>query len=192
VAKERITWRGRTVAPRTPREAWRRFAAEMGLILTVLAGVLVIAYITGDGSSLMRVTVWWDYLWVKLMTVVLLPVVFGYEIWLLRRRLVAFAKGEIFVDDDELSPDAVPAMSTRKRRETPAQAKRRKAFVRELALVTVVWLFCAGVIGWVTVSEWWQGKPTGQVGLMFIALLVVYPVYVVLSVHLKREKDRGR
>lgn len=191
MAEERTSWRGRIVAPRTPREAWVRFGTEVGLVLTIVAGIAAIVILTDDGDTL-RPKLWLDYFWINLMAVVLVPLVLGYEIWLLRRRLQAFAKGEVFVDDDEVSPDAVPAASKRKRRETPAQARRRKAFWRELILVTVVWLFCAGLFGWVTVTEWIGGRSAGVVGKVFLLLLVLYPVYVILSVSLKNDKDRGR
>ena len=190
MAKERDSWRGRMIAPRTPKEAWVRFAKEAVVILAVVAGILVLVILTDDGQTL-RYKLWVEYFWVSWSAVILVPLVLGYQIWLLWQRLRAFAKGEVFVDVDEVSADAVPAASRRKRRETPAQARRRKAFWRELVLVTVIWLFCAGLFGWASVTEWIGGRSAGIVGKMFLVLLVLYPAYVILSVSLKNDKDRG-
>jgi hypothetical protein len=189
---ERSTWRGRTVAPRIPREAWRRFAVETAVVLAVVGGIVVIAMIVSSADLTLRPKVAWDYLWVRVTAALLVPLVLGYEIWLLWSRLAAFRRGTVFVDDDEVAPDAVPPPATRKRRETPAQARRRRAFWRELALVTAIWLFCTGLVGWVAFADWQAGRPLGDMGKLFLGLLVLYPAYVVLSVYLKNEKDRGR
>lgn len=192
MTEPRRTWRGKDVAPQTPREAWRRFAVESAVVLVVVGGIVAIAVIASSGDLTLRPKVLWDYLWVRVTAVLLVPVVLGYEIWLLWSRLAAFRRGEVFVDDDEVAPDAVAPGSTRKRRETPAQVRRRKAFWRELAIVTAIWLFFAGLVGWVAFADWQAGRPMGEMGKLFLGLLVMYPAYVVLSVYLKNEKDRGR
>lgn len=192
MADGRSSWRGKRVAPRTPGAAWAVFFRETGFALVLVLGVLAIALIVAGGDLALRPRHTWDYLWVRVTLILILPLALGYEVWLLWTRLAAFRRGEVFVDDDEVSPDAVPAGPARKRRETPAQAKRRKAFWRELVLVTGVWLFCTGVVGWVSWAEWQAGRPLGQMGTLLIGLLVLYPVYVLLSVWLKNEKDRGR
>lgn len=192
MAVDRRIWRGKRVAPRTPGEAWLAFAREAGFALVLVAGALAIALIAVGGDINLRPRIAWDYLWVKVTLALILPLVLGYELWLLWTRLAALRRGEVFVDDDEVSPDAVPARSGRNRRETPAQAKRRKAFWREMTLVTAIWLFCTGIVCWVSLAEWQAGRPLGQMGLLLLGLMVMYPAYVVLSVWLKNEKDRGR
>jgi hypothetical protein len=192
VTVKRRIWRGKRLAPRTPGEAWLAFAREAGFALVLVAGALAIALIAAGGDINLRPRIAWDYLWVKVALALILPLVLGYEIWLLWTRLASLRQGEVFVADDEVSPDAVPSASGRKRRETPAQARRRKAFWRETALVTAIWLFCIGIVSWVSLADWQAGRPLGQMGRLLAGLLVVYPVYVVLSVWLKNEKDRGR
>ena len=192
MTEARRSWRGRRIAPRTPAEAWGAFLRGAGFALVLVVGALAIALIAFGGDMGLRPRNAWDFLWVKATLVLILPVALGYEAWLLWSRLAAFRRGEVFVDEDEVSPEAVPAGPVRKRRETPAQARRRKAFWRELALVTAIWLFCAGIVGWIVLSDLQAGRPPGQMGALFLGLLVLYPVYVMLSVWLKTEKDRGR
>lgn len=132
-----------------------------------------------------------DWLWIILSAAWVVPVIVGLEIWLLWKRLSAFRRGEVFVDDDEVAPEDAPPVSRRKRRETPAQARRRRKFWRELGLITVVWLFCTGLIGWVSFDYWMSGKPLGNMGTVLLGLLVVYPVLLVIMVQDKQDKDRG-
>lgn len=192
MTEPRRTWRGKMVSPRTPAEAWWRFAVEMTVILAILGGIFVVALMTWTGGVTLEPKARVTYLWIIIGAGAILPLVVGYEFWILWKRLSAFARGEVFVDVDEVSPEDAPAPAVRKRRETPAQAKRRKAFWREMILVTVIWLFCVGVMGWVAASEWLDGKPLGNLGTMLAGLMVLYPIYVILSVYLKNEKDRGR
>lgn len=184
-------WRGKRVAPRTPGEAWGAFARAMGLALVIGAGIAVILLFVAQGQVSLNPRNRWDFFWIKLGALTVGPLVVGYEIWLLWSRLSAFRRGEVFVDFDEHSPDAVPAASTRKKRETVAQIKRRKSFWRFMAFVTAVWLFCTGAVALLLVDDFRQGRPLGETGLFLIGLVVIYLVIVVLSVKEKRDKDRG-
>ena len=179
------------VSPQTAGEAWRRFALEMAGILAIVGGILAIALLLAPGGATLMPKGRMDYLWIILGAGMVLPLAFGYEIWLLGKRLAAFRRGEVFVDDDEIAPADAPAPSRRKWRETPAQARRRRAFWREMALITVVWLFCTGLFGWVAVDQWLEGKPVGTFGPILLGLVILYPVIVYLSVYLKNQKDRG-
>jgi hypothetical protein len=185
------SWRGRAVAPATPAEAWRAFGRETAVILAVIAGVAVVALlIAGRGIGPVFRTEW-AFFWLVVGAAVLVPLALGYEVWLLRRRLAAFAAGGVFVDADEVSP-AVATQAGRKRRETPAQRRRRRAFLREAAVFGTVWLFCTGMVGWMTWHDWQAGRPgLGQSVSLFVALLAALPVWLVLSLWLKSRADRG-
>ena len=188
----RRTWRGKWVSPQTPGEAWRRFAVDLAVILAVAGGVLAVTLMALPGGVNLNPGAERTYLFVLIGAAIVLPVMLGYEIWLLWQRLSAFRRGEVFVDVDEVAPEDAPPPSRRKRRETPAQARRRKKFWREMFIFGAIWLFCTGLLGWASISEWLAGRSAGNIGLMFMAVLALLPVYVVLSVHLKLEKDRRR
>jgi hypothetical protein len=191
MTEPRRTWRGKRVAPRTPREAWGAFARAMGLALVVGAGIAAIMLLVAQDQVSLNPKNRWDFFWIKVAAYTVGPLVLGYEVWILWTRLSAFRRGEVFVDSDEVSPDAVPAPSTRKRRETPAQKKRRKSFWRMMIFITAVWLFCFGAVGVLVVDDFRKGRPFGETGLLWVGLLVIYVVIVVLSVKEKRDADRG-
>ena len=191
MTEARSTWRGRRVAPRTPGEAWGAFARAIGLALVIGAGIAAIMMLTAQGDVSLNPKNRWDFFWIKLGALTIGPLVLAYEVWLLWRRLSAFKRGEFFVDDDEHSPDAVPAPSNRKKRETLAQKKRRKDFWRMMIFITAVWLFCAGAAAVLVVDDFRKGRPFGEAGMFLIGLVVIYVVIVVLSVKEKRDKDRG-
>lgn len=167
------------------------FARAIGLALVIGAGIVVIMMMATQGEISLNARNRFDFFWIKVGAIVFGPLVLGYEIWLLWTRLAAFRRGEVFVDDDEHAPDAVPAPSTRKRRETPAQKKRRRAFWRVMIFITAVWLFCAGAAAVLLFDDFRKGRPMGESGLFLIGLVVIYIVIVVLTVKEKRDKDRG-
>lgn len=188
----RTTWHGRRVAPQTPAQAWAAFGRETGLALAMVAGVLAIALVVAAGEIDLRPRVLWDYIWVKWTVALIVPLILGYEAWLLRTRLAALRAGDVHVEPDEVDPAAVPPPSRRRRKPTPAQARRARAFRRELILVTAIWLFCAGAAGFMLVQDLRAGRPlTGQSGGMLAGLVALYVAYVVLSLRLKRDADRG-
>lgn len=191
MALGRRSWRGRLVAPRTPAEAWRAFALEMLTFLAIVAGILVVFVLTAQGGVTLEPRGRFSFFLILVGAVTVVPLFVIYEVWLLRSRIAAFRRGEHFVDLDEAAPDAVPPPSGRKRRETPAQARRRRAFWRETVLMGIVWLFCTGVIGWVALDLWLEGRPLGNLGPALGGLVVLYPVAVFLSYRSKVEKDRG-
>lgn len=191
MAGERKTWRGKRVAPRTPGEAWGAFVRETGFALVIVLGIAVVALMVASGEATLNPRNRWDYLWIKVVAAGIIPLILAYEGWLLWQRLSAFRRGEVFVDVDEHSPDAVPPPSRSKRRETPAQKKRRKEFWRNLVIITAIWLFCTVAVGVLVVDDWLKGRPFGETGVFFLGLLVMYLVIVVLSVKEKRDKDRG-
>lgn len=191
MTEPRRTWRGRRVAPRTPGEAWGAFARETGFALVIVLGIAVVALFVALDEVSLNPRNLWDYIWIKAVALVLVPLIFGYEVWLLWKRLAAFRRGEVFVDSDEVSPEAVPAPSTRKKRETAAQKKRRKAFWREMIIITAIWLFCTIAVGVLVVDDWLKDRPFGETGLMFVGLLAIYAVIVAINVKEKRDKDRG-
>lgn len=191
MTETRRAWRGRRVAPRNPAEAWGAFARETGFALVIVLGVAVVALFVALDEVSLNPRNWWDYIWIKAMALVLVPLMLGYEIWLLWKRLAAFRRGEVFVDSDEVSPEVVPPPSTRKKRETAAQKKRRKAFWREMIIITAIWLFCTVAVAVLVVDDWLKGRPFGEAGLMFVGLLAMYAVIVVINVKEKRDKDRG-
>lgn len=191
MAAERTTWRGKRVAPRTPGQAWAAFARAIGLALVIGLGIAAILLLVQQGEASLNPKNRWDFFWIKVGAAILGPLVLGYELWLLQTRLAAFRRGEVFVDDDEVSAEAVPAPSTRKKRETAAQVRRRKAFRRQMILITWVWLFCAGAAAVLVVDDWRKGKPFGEAGMFLLALIAIYVVIVVLTLKEKRDKDRG-
>jgi len=191
MTEARRTWRGKRVAPRTPREAWAAFARAMGFALVVGAGIVVIVMLVAQGEVSLNPRNRWDFFWIKLGALTVGPLVLGYEVWLLWSRLAAFRRGEVFVDSDEVSPDALPPPSKRKKRETAAQKTRRKNFWRVMIFITAVWLFCAGAAALLVVDDFRKGRPFGEAGMFLIGLVVLYIVIVVLSVKEKRDKDRG-
>ena len=125
MADERKTWRGKRVAPRTPREAWAAFAAEMGMALVIGLGIAVVLLLVAQEQISLNPKNWWDFFWIRVGALTLGPLVIGYEVWLLWRRLSAFRRGEVFVDVDEHAPDAVPPPSGRKKRR-----RRRRSVAR--------------------------------------------------------------
>lgn len=188
----RTTWRGRRVAPTTERAAWAAFGRETGVALAVVAGVLAIAQVVAAGEVALRPRVLWDYLWVKATVVLIVPSILSYEVILLLNRLSALREGEVHVEPDEADPALVPPPARRRRKPTPAQLRRARAFRRELALVTAIWLFCAGAAAFMLVQDLRAGLPLmGQAGALLAGLVALYAVYVVLAVHLKRDADRG-
>lgn len=191
MTKTRRTWRGKWVAPRTPGEAWRRFARNMLLVFAVVGGLAAIALLTVPGGATLNPRNELGLLWIILGAAWVVPLVIVLEIWTLWDRLAAFRRGEIHVEDDEVAPGDAPPPSRRKRRETPAQARRRKKFWIETGLFTAVWLFCTGLIGWVSFEYWMAGKPLGNMGAILLGLLVIYPVIIVIMVQDKQDKDRG-
>jgi len=191
MTEARRTWRGKRVAPRTPGEAWAAFARAVGFALVIGAGILVIMLLAAQGEVSLNARNRVDFFWIKVGALTIGPLVLGYEIWLLWSRLSAFRRGEVFVDDDEVSPEAVPAPSTRKKRETAAQKKRRNTFWVTMSAITAVWLFCAGAAAVLVVDDFRKGRPYGEAGMFLIGLVVLYVVIVVLTVKEKRDKDRG-
>ncbi|MDP3195745.1 hypothetical protein [Tabrizicola sp.] len=191
MTEARRVWRGRRVAPRTPREAWGAFAAEVGVAAMVGIGIAVVLLLVAQDEISLNPRNLWDFFWIRVGALTIGPLVLGYEVWLLWQRLSAFRRGEVFVDDDEHAPDAVPAPSGRKRRETAAQKKRRKTFWRVMILITAVWVFCAGAAAVLVVDDFRKGRPFGEAGMFLIGLVALYVVIVVLSVKEKRDKDRG-
>ena len=191
MTETRRTWRGKWVAPRTPGEAWRRFARNMLGILAVLAGILVIVLLTMPGGATLQPKGERDFLLIIIASIWVVPLAIVLQVWTLMDRLAAFRRGEIHVEDDEIAPGDVPPPSRRKRRETPAQARRRRKFWIETGLFTAVWLFCTGLIGWVSFEYWMAGKPLGNMGAILLGLLIIYPVIIVIMVQDKQDKDRG-